>query len=337
VRYRLWSDTESVVFSFDGKEVIERIEHRYGRPPIVRLMDKERLRTANVGKSRYEVIAELMRAFYNLDSESIFSNSLQAHPSLSGPEDYCKADNTITVGPGNILPMKKCPETGGYQSWEYVSPDKDPAESLRKDKQGLRDEADRAACRTKPAGATSSSSNTVSQSGVSKQMDANTGHKALTDIARSLAEAEREIAEVALIVIRGRELTPAERESIIVVYPAKFELYSAAELIDSLTKLQLVFGAAGEAPLIEGMAIRSIVRQLLLGLTDKEYQQLDDEVDTVMATKAQDKQLAREAMADAGISDASNATGGAGSSETDAGNDPTGQVGGTAVSGAVIA
>ena len=74
-------------------------------------------------------------------------------------------------------------------------------------------------------------------------------------------------------------------------------------MTDSTTKLQRVLQAAGQAPQIEAMAIWSIVRQLLLGLTDKEYQQLDDEIDSVLASKAGAKEL-RPEMAVAGITDA---------------------------------
>ena len=93
-------------------------------------------------------------------------------------------------------------------------------------------------------------------------------------------------------MLRARDITPEEREQIKVVYPSRFELFSAAELTDSTTKLQRVLQAAGQAPQIEAMAIRSIVRQLLLGLTDKEYQQLDDEIDSVLASKAAHKRAA---------------------------------------------
>ena len=120
--------------------------------PIVRLIDLKRHRTPNVGKSRYEVIAELQREYYNRDSELILSDTLQAHPLLSGPEDFCKADNTLSIGPGYVLPKKKNPESGAYEGWEYVSPPKDPAQSLRQNKQDLIDAKDRAACLTKPAG-----------------------------------------------------------------------------------------------------------------------------------------------------------------------------------------
>ena len=208
VRYRLWSATESILFNYDGSEILGRVPHPYGRVPIVRLVDQPKHRTPHIGKSRYEAIAEYQREYYNRDSELILSDTLQAHPFLSGAEDFCKADNTLSVGPGYVLPMKKNPETGAYQGWEFVSPPKDPAESLRKNKSDLVDMKDRRACLVKPAGVAGVGSNTVSQSGVSKQLDAQSGNKLLTSIAKSLARAERFLAEYALLCIRGTQPSP---------------------------------------------------------------------------------------------------------------------------------
>ena len=137
---------ESILYNFDGSEVLDRVPHNFGRVPIVRLIDLKKHRTRNVGKSRYEAIAEYQREFYNRDSELILSDTLQAHPFLSGPEDYCKADNTLSVGPGYLLPKKRNPENGSYEGFDYVSPPKDPAESLRRNKEDLIDLKDRRAC-----------------------------------------------------------------------------------------------------------------------------------------------------------------------------------------------
>ena len=100
--------------------------------------------------------------------------------------------------------MKKNPDGKGYQGWEFVSPPKDPAESLRRNKQDIIDMKDRRACLMKPAGAVTGS--TTSQSGISKQLDAVAGHKLLVSIAKSLAKAERQLAEYALVVLRNRPL-----------------------------------------------------------------------------------------------------------------------------------
>ena len=149
--------TKSILYSYDGDQILERMPHSFGRVPIVRLIDLKKHRTPTIGKSRYEAIAELQREYYNRDSELILSDTLQAHPLLSGPEDYCKADNTLSIGPGYVLPKKKNPESGAYEGWEYTSPPKDPAASLRQNKQDLIDMKDRRACLTKPAGAAAGS------------------------------------------------------------------------------------------------------------------------------------------------------------------------------------
>jgi len=331
VRYRLWRSDESILYSFDGDKVIERVPHNFGRVPIVRLIDLKKHRTPTVGKSRYEAIAELQREFYNRDSELILSDTLQAHPFLSGAEDFCKADNTLSVGPGYVLPMKKNPETGAYQGWEFVSPPKDPAESLRKNKDDLVDMKDRRACLTKPAGAAGTGSGTVSQSGVSKQLDAHTGHKLLVSIAKSLAKAERFIAEYACMVLRGKPVEPKEREQIQITYPARFELHDAGTLIDGTTKLQLVLESVGNAPETEQALISATVRQLLVGLGDDEYQAIDDEIELLVETKSKIKEQTRELTVDA-ITDRSEAMRGAGSAEEAGGEDPTGQSGGTMIS-----
>jgi hypothetical protein len=349
VRYRFWTPSESILFNWDGSEILDRTPHHYGRVPIVRLIDQPKHRTPHIGKSRYEAIAEYQREYYNRDSELILSDTLQAHPFLSGAEDFCKADNTLSVGPGYILPMKKNPESGTYQGWEFVSPSKDPAESLRKNKSDLVEMKDRRACLIKPAGSVGSGGSTVSQSGISKELDAHSGNKLLTSIAKSLARAERQIAEYALLCLRGSRETEIQNSSsdhtrnlasgkdhIEIVYPSRFELFSAAELIDGLTKLQTCFTHAGEAPETEALAIRSIVRQLLLGLSDDEYRALDDEIDLMLDAKAKLKERHRK-LADAGFTDRTEAFAGDGSAEQAAGEDPTGQSASTLVANFVPA
>jgi hypothetical protein len=259
----------------------------------------------------------------------ILSDTLQAHPLLSGPEDYCKADNTLSIGPGYVLPKKKNPESGSYEGWEYTSPSKDPAASLRQNKQDLIDMKDRRACLTKPAGAAAGSGGgsggwTVAQSGISKQLDAAAGHKLLASIAKSLARAERFIAEYALLVLRGCPVSLEERAKVRVIYPARFELFSASELIDGLTRMQLSFKSAGTAPQTEGLGYKSIIRQLLLGLADEEYAALDHEIESMLAKKSETKDQP-SAAPPAGISDQADPFAGDGSAEQAAGEDPTGQ------------
>jgi hypothetical protein len=332
VHWRLWRCDESILFSFDGSEIIERTPHLFGRVPIVRLVDQKKHRTRMVGKSRYEAIAEIQREYYNRDSELILSDTLQAHPFLSGPEDFCRADNTLSVGPGYLLPKKKNTENGSYEGFEYVSPPKDPAESLRKNKDDLVDMKDRRACLAKPAGA--GSSGTVGQSGISKQLDAHTGHKMLTSIAKSLAKAERFLAEYALLALRNRSPERADIDSISVRYPSRFELHGASDLIDGTTKLQLILSSCGNAPNTERELIEATIRQLLLGLSDDEYQELDQEIELLVKTKSQLQEQIHE-MQGASIASGASATEGDGSTEQAGGQDPTGQSAGTAVSGVI--
>lgn len=335
VRFRLWTATESILYDSSGDKILERVKHNFGRPPIVRLIDQKKHRSKTIGKSRYEAIAELQREYYNRDSELILSDTLQAHPLLSGPEDYCKADNTLSIGPGYVLPKKKSSENGTYEGWEYTSPPKDPAASLRTNKQDLIDMKDRRACLTKPAGhahggGSGRGGTTVAQSGISKQLDAAAGHKLLGSIAKSLARAERFIAELFLLVKRKRPVKPEDRAEIKIVYPAKFELFSATELIDGLTKLQLSFKAAGQAPGLEGLAYESIARQLLLGLADEEYERLDNEIKGLMKRKAVAAGEPIE-IAPPGITDHADTGVGPGSEEAQAEDDPSGVSAGTMV------
>jgi hypothetical protein len=300
--------------------------------PITRLKDVKKHRTRTIGKSRYEFVAQAQQEYYNRDSELILSDTLQAHPFLSGPEDFCKADNMLSIGPGYLLPKKKNPENGSYEGFDYVSPSKDPAESLRKNKDDIVDAKDRRACLAKPAGA--NSPGTVGQSGFSKQIDANTGHKFLTSIARSLAKGEKAIAEYALITLRSQPVTPEDRKQIIVGYPAKFDLFDAATLIDAASKLQLAMGAVGNAPEFEQALLSAIARQLLVGLTDAEYDAFDDEFTTLVTTKALIKGQINE-MQSASVTSRTAATEGSGSDEQQAGDDPTGESAATAVSGTI--
>jgi hypothetical protein len=329
VRYRLWRPDESILFSYDGGEIIERVPHRFGCVPIVRLVDLPKHRTPHIGKSRYEAIAEYQREYYNRDSELILSDTLQAHPFLSGAEDFCKADNTLSVGPGYVLPMKKNAEGNGYQGWEFVSPPKDPAESLRRNKQDLVDMKDRRACLMKPAGAVSGS--TTAQSGISKQLDAVAGHKLLASIAKALAKAERQLAEYAIMVLRNKPLGREDRDEIKVVYPSRFELFAASEMTGNLLQLQKALARAGEAPNTEREILQTVVRQTLLGLSDADYARLDAEIELMVESKSRLKERPRE-MAPPGIISRAEAMEGSGSTEQAAGVDPTGQSGGTTVS-----
>ena len=42
--------TESILFTYDGDEILERVPHSFGRVPIVRLVDLPKHRTPHIGK-----------------------------------------------------------------------------------------------------------------------------------------------------------------------------------------------------------------------------------------------------------------------------------------------
>jgi hypothetical protein len=170
----------------------------------------------------------------------------------------------------------------------------------------------------------------VGQSGISKQLDVVNGHKLLASIAKSIAKAERQLAEYAAMVLRNAPIEREERERIRVVYPARFELFAATELIDNLTKLQVTLKHAGEAPNTEREILQAIVRQTLLGLTDAEYDRLDAEIELMVRTKSRLKEPVHD-TAGAGVTSHVEAMEGEGSAEQAAGEDPTGQSGGTLV------
>jgi hypothetical protein len=334
VRYRHWTCKEWTLLNYDGSMKIESRPHPFGRVPIVRLIDQKKHRSPTVGKSRYEAIAELQREYYNRDSELILSDTLQAHPLLSGPEDFCKADGMLSIGPGYVLPKKKNPETNDYEGWEYISPDKDPAESLRRNKLDLIDAKDRRACLTKPAGVAAAGhgegSGTTAQSGVSKALDAETGHKILSSIAQSLAKCERFIAQYAMLVMDNAIPDDAEVAQIQVTYPRKFDLMTSNELAGSLAKFQNTASATGNVPSVETDVLQAATRQLLPGEDDAQYAQYDGDIAALVEANAKIKGQRRE-----GYTSTANTFGGPGTSESRAGVDPTGVSAGTSLGQAI--
>lgn len=294
VHYRHWDAKGWTLFDDAGAEAA-RSEHGYGVVPLVRVFDRRRHRKRNVGLPRYEALAEIQREYYNRDSELILSDTTQAHPILQGPDDFVKADGEVTIGPNWVLPKKK--NVGGtstsYEGWDVVEFPKDGAESIRQNKSDLRDAADRAAFLTKPAGAAGTSAGTVGQSGLSKRLDQDAGNQLLGKIAGSLQHAEEVFAEFALIVLGVK----ADRESIGVVYPRQFDLWTADELMLALQGFEAILTQVGDAPETEGRLLKKAVRLLLPGLDDDEYAAMDDELNELLEARGEDKQAAREAFA----------------------------------------
>ena len=286
--WRYWTKELWATYDRSGQQVGEPFPHGYGAIPIVRLFDRRRPRMKNIGLPRYELIAELQREYYNRDSELVLSDSTQSFPLLQGPDDYVSADGTIPVGPNWLLPMKGNAAGSGktYQGFAYIDPPKGAAESLRANKADMRDSVDRHACLTKPAGAAGTSANSVSQSGVSKQLDATTGNDLLSKIAKMLGRNEIVIGRLALLVLHnGKDTT--DPGAVQVTYPSEFDLMSAGEIADLLGKIQMLVNSAGAAPTTEGIAFGKLIRQAFRGLTDDKYQAMDDELASVLSAASQ--------------------------------------------------
>jgi hypothetical protein len=284
VFFRHWTATGWTLRDATG-QVLETGAHAFGRVPIERIFDRRKPRCKNVGMSRYEAIAEIQREFYNRDSELVLSDSLQAHPLLQGPEDYCTADGEMPIGPGFMLPMKK---TGAgtdhsYHGFEYVCPDKDAAESIRKNKSDLRDEADRSGKLTKPAGSAGTTGKTVGQSGVSKWIDKDDGNDLLGKLAKVLGRFENTCADLALLVLNeGRE----SDVEIKIDYPAEFDLFSLDELLDATASFQGIAAKSGMAPEVESALMQAIIRRVLPGKEDAVYAAYDAEIRALIDARA---------------------------------------------------
>ena len=291
VFWRYWDAHGWSLFDQGGKPVAGPIPHPYGRVPIIRVFDRRRPRFRNIGLPRYESIAEIQREYYNRDSELILSDTTQAHPLLQGPEDYVQPDGTVPIGPNWLLPKKKNASgaSATYEGFDVVPFPKEGAESIRLNKADLRDAADRAALLLKPAGSGGSTGSTVAQSGISKRLDQAAGNDLLSKIAGMLGRAEKQISELALLVLdNGSDTAQREGEFIKVSYPTQFDLFTAEELAGTIAQFQSILAAAGNAPETESELLRRLIRLMLPGLEDQEYAEFDTEIDAYL------HQLAKE-------------------------------------------
>ncbi|MDB5349485.1 MAG: hypothetical protein JWN86_732 [Planctomycetota bacterium] len=294
-RYRHWTARDSALYDRDGRE-LARLPHRFNRVPIVRLLTRRKARCRNVGQSSYEGIAERQREYYNRDSELILSDTTQAHPLLQGPEDFVQADGTIPIGPSWLLPKKKSTHAGttSYEGFDVVNFPKDGADSLRTNKQDLRDEVDRDAGTAKPAGMTGAG--TVSQSGISKGFDNEVLNNKLAGVADVLAHAEKLLAEFALVVLGDGEPDPAGLDAVRVEYSKQFDLTDITDLgsyIGAILRTIVTPGAI-RAPKITAAFLKDMIRQALPGRDDATYAAWDQEID---AGLAQEVEAAKAALA----------------------------------------
>lgn len=302
--YRHWTPTGWTLYSqedgdeSDGKvEIVAEGEHPFGRPPIERILHKRRHRCRNVGRNRYEAICELSRAHYNLDGELVLGDANQSHPTLQAPAELL-ANGVIQVGPSNVLPMLETQGATGlvtFTGWSYVDPPKGCADSLRKNKEDIRNEIDRIACLVKPAGATGTTGQTVSQSGVSKEMDQETGNALLSELSAALYRVDWTISALALLVLGDGNVELADLQSIEINYPKTFELASTATLAKTIEDYQGIIDSTGATPKVETQLIKRFLRVALPGKDPDTYVELDGEVTQYIEGKAETHEQEQEA------------------------------------------
>jgi hypothetical protein len=283
--YRLWTEHDSTLFDAEGR-VRKVVPHPYGRVPIVRLFDRRRPRDRNVGQSRYEGIAERQREYYNRDSELILSDTTQAHPLLQGPEDYVQADGTVPIGPSWLLPKKKNTLGGAatYEGFDVVDFPKDGAESIRRNKADLRDDVDRDSALVRPSGR-----DIASQSGLAKLIDHADGNHRLAKLARVLARVEHQVADLALTVLSDGMVGPSERDEVVVVYPADFDLFTATDVADATRSFQALVAQAGALPRTESLMLGRLMRLCLPGLSDEHYARCEEELEAYVSRRHDDR------------------------------------------------
>jgi hypothetical protein len=295
--YRHWTAGGSQLYDDKGEPAGPPRPHPYGRAPIVRVFDRRRPRARHVGLSRYEGIAEKQREFYNRDSELVLSDTHQAHCLIQAPEDVFNSDGEMPAGPSFILPKIKNEKGANtaYEGYEVLAFPTAGADSLRLNKQDIREAVDRDAKLTKPAGARGTTGNTVAQSGVSKRLDSQDGLHLLGQITGSLRRLETAAAEMALLVMGSGTIAPADLAAAAVTYPKSFDLLSLDELVQGAEGLQAFLDAAGMAPEVETALACKMVREILPGLEDDDYEAYDAELRVAIAAKAADTSRRREA------------------------------------------
>ena len=123
----------------------------------------------------------------------------------------------------------------------------------------------------------------VAQSGLSKAFDHADGNNRLAKIAKILARAERVAADLALLVLGDAPPSAAERESIHIVYPTEFDLYTASDVASIAGDFQSLVANAGALPVMEGHMLSRLMRLCLPGLSDVQYADCDIEISQYLA------------------------------------------------------
>ena len=285
--YRHWTIEQTDYYNVNGIKVEERSRpNPFGCVPIVRCFDRRKPRCTNVGRSRYEAVAEYQRAIYNADSELILNNVFHSAPRLQGPEEALQPNADIPIGPDRILPKIRVSNgTGGftYEGFDYLDPPQGASEAISAHIQTYRDEADRDSGASRPAGM-AVTKDTVAQSGLSKQMDQRDVCAKLAKIARTLEKAEEAAVGMALFVLNDRPPTPAELEAVTVEYPREFDLDSADDLANSLGDVQRTAAQAGALPTLEGELLKRHANAALPGLDEETQTRIHAEIESFLLT-----------------------------------------------------
>jgi hypothetical protein len=285
--YRFWQPEKWTLFNVQG-DILDTADHPYGRPPITRLFDTRRFTAKNIGFPRYEDVAEINREVYNRESELVLSDATQAHPLLQGPEDFMQASDSIPVGIGWMLPMKKTisDTSVSYQGFEIIEFPKGSAESLRDNVRTLKDDVDECALLTKPAGGAGTNGKTVAQSGVSKRMDTEDGNTYLSEIAEVLECAEIQINELFYLVRNNGKVDPAVLDQIKVCYAKDFDLFGPDELAGLMTDWQTLLAGVGGTPAVDVAQLKRLLRLIMLGAPSEEFLAWDQEIEAYVQAAA---------------------------------------------------
>jgi hypothetical protein len=290
-RWRHWTETESNAYTTEGQFLPDESHtHNLGFVPIVRCFDKTLPRCGNVGKSRYESIADLQRAIYNSLSELILGDVQAGHSQLMGPEQFLQSDSEIPIGPGNILPIA-VDSQGNLIPWSYIEPPKGAQQEVRQHVLDFKDDADRDGALLKPAGMTESNK-TTAQSGISKIADSQDGNALLTDVAETLQRCEEACAKMVVRVLSKGKVDPA---SIKIVYPRQFDLSTADDISMALDNLQRTSSMAGNLPLAEAEFLKRLITTGLPGIDDATIEAMHKEVDAFIAGAGERQAQAAEA------------------------------------------
>jgi hypothetical protein len=290
-KFRHWTAEGCDVYTADGEyHPGDSFEYPYGRPPIVRVFDDKKYRDRMVGQSRMEAVADLQKSVYNRQSELILGDVLHSHPLLQGPEDYVQDNAKLPLGPGGMLPMKRTAD-GSYQGFGFVDTPQTGSEATRRHVQDDQEEVDREAALCKPAGMATSS--TTGQSGISKQIDQREGNDVLSEVSETLAECERQVARMAMLVLSGGD--DEDPEGIVVEYPREFDLFTASDLSEVLADIQAIAADSGVLPETEIELMKRLILVALPGLDKERMAELHTEVEETVRARAEERDAQAEA------------------------------------------